>query len=250
MVDNGLHILIEEKVKRGKKLFSVLIDPDKQNFAELLKTVELCNTSKIDFFLVGGSILTNGDLDKTVHAIKENSNIPVILFPGSHSHITNKADGILFLSLISGNNPDYLIGNQILATSSIRKTTLEVIPTGYILVDCGKTTTVVKVSKTEPITYNDYKLADTTAFTGQLLGKKLIYIDGGSGAEKAISEEMIKQVKNSLNIPLIIGGGIRSSSIAEKVYGAGADVIVVGNGAEENRNLIAEISTLKAKLNS
>lgn len=249
MVDNGLYILIKEKVKRNQKIFSVLIDPDKQNFAELLKTIHRCNESNIDFFLVGGSIITQVELDKTVHAIKENSKIPVILFPGNHSHISGKADGILFLSLISGKNPDFLIGNQLLATPTIRKTKLEVIPTGYLLVDCGKATTVLKVSETTPIDYHDDDVAETTALTGQLLGQKLIYIDGGSGAEKAISNNMIQRVKNSLNIPLIIGGGIRSAATAELVYKSGADIIVVGNGVEKNRSLISEIASLKTRLN-
>jgi putative glycerol-1-phosphate prenyltransferase len=237
------------KVKQEKKLFAVLIDPDKQNFAELLKTIHVCNKVKIDFFLVGGSIITNGNIDNTVLAIKENSTIPVVLFPGNHNHISTKADGILFLSLISGRNPDFLIGTQLLATPKLKKSKLEIIPTGYLLVDCGNLTTAIKVSETTPIPYNDTEQASNTALTGQYLGQKLIYIDGGSGAQQPISNEMISLTKSNLEIPLIIGGGIKSAEAATHVYKAGADIIVIGNGAEKNRNLIEEISTVRNNFN-
>lgn len=237
------------KIKQEKKLFSVLIDPDKQNFSELLKTIQLCNKVKIDFFLVGGSIITNGNIDNTVHAIKENSIIPVLLFPGSHNHISTKADGILFLSLISGRNPDFLIGTQLLATPKLKTSKLEIIPTGYLLVDCGNQTTAIKVSETPPIPFKENELAANTALTGQYLGQKLIYIDGGSGAEQPISNEMITQTKSSLDIPLIIGGGIKSAKTAIQVYNAGADIIVIGNGAEKNRNLIEDISVVRNNFN-
>ncbi|MCB9365385.1 MAG: geranylgeranylglyceryl/heptaprenylglyceryl phosphate synthase [Flavobacteriales bacterium] len=237
------------KVKQEKKLFAVLIDPDKQNFAELLKTIHVCNKVKIDFFLVGGSIITNGNIDNTVHAIKENSTIPVVLFPGNHNHISTKADGILFLSLISGRNPDFLIGNQLLATPKLKTSKLEIIPTGYLLVDCGNLTTAIKVSETPPIAYNNNEQAANTALTGQYLGQKLIYIDGGSGAQQPISNEMISLTKSNLDIPLIIGGGIKSAKAAAEVYKAGADIIVIGNGAEKNRNLIEEISTVRNNFN-
>ena len=245
MIQNKLHTIIETKLAKKQKLFSVLIDPDKQNFSELLKTIETCNDSKIDFFLVGGSIITKGNIDNTVHAIKENSNIPVILFPGSHSHLSNKADGILFLSLISGRNPEFLIGNQFRATPLLKESNLEIIPTGYILVNSGNTTTAIKVSETPPIEYSESELAATTALTGQYLGQKLIYIDGGSGAQRPISAEMITKTKETLEIPLIIGGGITSPSVARSIYHSGADIIVIGNGAEEKRSLIHEISIVR-----
>lgn len=250
MKDNNIYHTITLKVKQQKKLFTVLIDPDKQNFAELLKTIHLCNQAKIDFFLVGGSIITNGDIDKTVHAIKENSNIPVLLFPGNHSHLTDKADGILFLSLISGNNPEFLIGNQTKATPVLKRSNLEIIPTGYLLVNSGKTTTAIKVSETNPIEYNEIEKASNIALTGEYLGHKLIYIDGGSGAEQPISNEMISVTKQNINIPLIIGGGIKSIDAANNVYNSGADIIVIGNGAEQNKNLIQEIASLRNELNS
>jgi putative glycerol-1-phosphate prenyltransferase len=248
-MNKDIHHNITLKVKQEKKLFAVLIDPDKQNFADLLKTIQVCNKVKVDFLLVGGSIITNGNIDNTVHAIKENSTIPVVLFPGDHTHISNKADGILFLSLISGRNPEFLIGTQLLATPKLKTSKLEIIPTGYLLVDCGNLTTAIKVSETPPIPYNDTKQASNTALTGQYLGHKLIYIDGGSGAQQPISSEMITQTKASLDIPLIIGGGIKSAQTATEVYNAGADIIVIGNGAEKNRNLIEEISIARNNFN-
>jgi putative glycerol-1-phosphate prenyltransferase len=237
------------KIKQEKKLFAVLIDPDKQNFADLLKTIQVCNKVKIDFFLVGGSIITNGNIDNTVLAIKENSTIPVVLFPGNHAHISTKADGILFLSLISGRNPEFLIGTQLLATPKLKTSNLEIIPTGYLLVDCGNLTTAIKVSETPPIPYHGNEQASNTALTGQYLGHKLIYIDGGSGAQQPISNEMISQTKSNLDIPLIIGGGIKSAETATQIYNAGADIIVIGNGAEKNRNLIEEISIARNNFN-
>lgn len=240
---------LKDKVAENKKMFSVLIDPDKQNFADLHKTVTKCNEAKIDFFLVGGSIITKGDINTTVRFIKENSTIPVVLFPGNPQHISQHADGILFLSLISGRNPSFLIGNHVLAAPMIQKTNLEVLSTGYMLVDCGTTTTAIYMSETAPLPYNKPDIAAATALAGEYLGLKMIYIDGGSGAQKTISTEMIKQVKAVLSIPLIIGGGIKSAMHANDIYQAGADIIIIGNGAEENRHLIQEIANVKDSYN-
>lgn len=237
------------KSAENKKMFSVLIDPDKQNFADLHKTVAKCNEAQIDFFLVGGSIITKGDISTTVRFIKENSSIPVVLFPGSHQHISQHADGILFLSLISGRNPAFLIGNQVLAAPVLHKTDLEVLSTGYMLVDCGTTTTAIYMSETAPLPYHKPDIAAATALAGEYLGLKMIYIDGGSGAQKTISNEMIKQVKSGLSIPLIIGGGIKSALQANEIYQSGADIIVIGNGAEENRQLITEIAEVRSSFN-
>ena len=237
------------KQNENKKMFSVLIDPDKQNFMELHKTITKCNESEVDFFLVGGSIITKGDISTTVRFIKENSNIPVVLFPGNHQHISQHADGILFLSLLSGRNPAFLIGNQVLAAPVIQKTSLEVLSTGYLLVDCGTTTTAIYMSETMPIPYNKSEIAAATALAGEYLGMKMIYLDGGSGAQKGISTDMISKVKSTIQIPLIIGGGIKSAHHANEVYNAGADIIVVGNGVEENRSLIQEISDVKKTFN-
>lgn len=249
MTKKNIYKGLLDKSAENKKMFSVLIDPDKQNFADLHKTVSKCNDAQIDFFLVGGSIITKGDIATTVRFIKENSKIPVLLFPGNHQHVTQHADGILFLSLISGRNPSFLIGNQVLAAPIIQKTDLEVLSTGYMLVDCGTTTTAIYMSETAPLPYHKPDIAAATALAGEYLGLKMIYIDGGSGAQKTISTEMIKQVKSVLSIPLIIGGGIKSAMQANDIYQAGADIIIIGNGAEENRSLIQEIADVRASYN-
>ncbi len=230
-------------------MFGVLIDPDKQNVKELLDTVSLCNQTEVDFFFVGGSIITEGDIHKTTRLIKENSTKPIIIFPGNPDQITNYADAILFLSLISGRNPEFLIGHQVTAAPLIKKANLEVIPTGYLLVDCGTTTTAIYVSDTNPIPHSNAEIAANTALAGEYLGLNLTYIDGGSGAKKCISKEMVSKTKSLKNGPLIIGGGIRTPEAAKEIYKAGADIVIVGNGAEENRNLIAEISEMKSVFN-
>lgn len=249
MTNNKIYERLLAESAENKKMFSVLIDPDKQNFADLHKTVTKCNEAEIDFFLVGGSIITKGDISTTVRFIKENSKIPVVLFPGNHQHVSQHADGILFLSLISGRNPSFLIGNHVLAAPIIQKTDLEVLSTGYMLVDCGTTTTAIYMSETAPLPYHKPDIAAATALAGEYLGLKMIYIDGGSGAQKTISTDMIQQVKAVLSIPLIIGGGIKSAMQANEIYQAGADVIIIGNGAEENRQLIKEIAEVKASFN-
>ena len=250
MNNNNIYQSILSNTKDGIKMFGVLIDPDKQNVKELIKTIKLCNESDVDYFFVGGSIITNGDMQKTTRLIKENSNKPVIIFPGNPDQISDYADAILFLSLISGRNPEFLIGHQVIAAPLIKKTNLEVIPTGYLLIDCGTTTTAIYVSDTNPIPHDNPEIAANTALAGEYLGLKLTYIDGGSGAKKCISTAMISKTKAALNGPLIIGGGIRTPQAAEEIYKAGADIIIVGNGAEENRNLISEIAEMKQKFNS
>ena len=247
--NNNIYQSILKNTNSNIKMFGVLIDPDKQNVRELLETVKLCNNSDVDFFFVGGSIITHGDMQKTTRLIKENSTKPIIIFPGNPDQVSEYADAILFLSLISGRNPEFLIGHQVTAAPLIKKTNLEVIPTGYLLVDCGTTTTAIYVSDTNPIPHNNSEIAANTALAGEYLGLKLTYIDGGSGAKKCISKEMITKAKSALNGPLIIGGGIRTPEAAEEIYKAGADIIIVGNGAEQTRNLITEIAKMKATFN-
>jgi len=246
---NNIYQSILNNSQIGKKMFGVLIDPDKQNNVELLKTIEVCNNSAVDYFFVGGSIIIKGDFKKTIKFIKENTTKPIIIFPGSPDQIAKEADAILFLSLISGRNPEYLIGSQVIAAPLIKKTKLEVISTGYLLVDCGTTTTAIYVSDTNPIPYEKSEIAATTALAGEYLGLKLTYIDGGSGAKKCISTVMIAATKNNISGPLIIGGGIRTPQAAKEIYNAGADIIIVGNGAEQNRNLIQEIAEMKVRYN-
>mgnify|MGYP001436130590 CR=1 FL=1 len=249
MTDNNVYKSIINNFNNKVKMFGVLIDPDKQNVRELLETVKFCNESDVDYFFVGGSLITQGDMQKTTRLIKENSKKPIIIFPGNPDQISNYADAILFLSLISGRNPEFLIGHQVAAAPILKKTNLEVIPTGYLLVDCGTTTTAIYVSDTNPIPHNNAEIAANTALAGEYLGLKLTYIDGGSGAKKCISNTMISKTRAALTGPLIIGGGIRTPEAAKEIYKAGADIVIIGNGAENNRNLIKEIAEMKCQFN-
>lgn len=238
----NLYTNILEKKAKGKKLFAILIDPDKQKNSVLSLIVQKANEANVDYFFVGGSLLTNDNLDECIKTIKNNSNVPVILFPGNAMQINKNADGILFLSLISGRNPELLIGKQVISAPILKQTGLEVISTGYMLIDSGKPTTASYMSNTLPIPRNKNGIATSTAIAGEYLGMKLIYMDGGSGAEKPIEIDMIKQVSNQINIPLIIGGGICNAQKAIDNCNAGADLIVVGNAIEKNTDLILEIS--------
>ncbi len=228
--------------KKKKKLFSVLIDPDKQDKNSLLKIIQTAESSKVDFFFLGGSLLTYDNLNHCIVTIKKKSKIPVILFPGNTMQINHKADGILFLSLISGRNPELLIGKQVITAPILKQSSLEVMSTGYMLIDGGQQTTVSYISNTTPIPSNKPAISACTAIAGEMLGLKLIFMDAGSGAENPISLKMIKTVSKSIDIPLIIGGGINSADQARKSCEAGADIIVVGNAIEKNINLIIEIS--------
>ncbi len=234
------NIIANKKAK--KKSFALLIDPDKQNEKQLLSIIDKAKNANIDYFFVGGSLLTNDSLDLCLATLKEKSTIPVVLFPGNAMQVNEKANGILFLSLISGRNADMLIGKQVITAPILKQSSLEVLPTGYILIDSGKPTTVSYMSNTNPIPANKDTVAACTAIAGEMLGLKLIFMDGGSGAKNPISEKMIKTVRESINVPLIIGGGISSGEKAIANCKAGADIIVVGNAIEKDENLISEIA--------
>lgn len=227
-------------------MLAVLVDPDKigeeKSFIEFLKN---CEKAKTDFLFLGGSLLTDGTIDYTIQIIKTNSTLPIILFPGDVMQVHSKADAILFLSLISGRNADLLIGKQVLAAPMIKRAQLEFISTGYMLIDCGKSTTASYMSQTLPIPFDKSEIATVTAITGEMLGMKLIYADGGSGALNPISEKMISALRKSLTIPLIIGGGIKNMIDAERAWNAGADLIVIGTAFEKNPELIKEFALRK-----
>ena len=227
---------LTEAARSGEKLLSVLIDPDKfdEKSAEtfLLKLPE-----KVTHIFVGGSTVELNKTETTVQAIKAETSLPVILFPGDHSQITEAADGILFLSLISGRNPEYLIGQQLKSVSQLRNSKLEIIPTGYILIDGGNKCSVHQVSNTKPIPQTEVETIVNTALAGQFSGKKLIYLEAGSGAEVSVSEEIISAVRAALNIPLIVGGGIRTTQQMKKTYEAGADIVVIGTAFENGEFL-------------
>jgi phosphoglycerol geranylgeranyltransferase len=235
-----------EKLKINKennrKQFAVLLDPDKSDEKQVRELVRLAESGRVDYFFVGGSLITNASLRSIVSLIKRETDTPVILFPGSNLHISPEADAILFLSLISGRNPEFLIGQHVIAAPILKETGLEILPTGYMLVDCGKQTTVSYISNTTPLPYDKPAVAACTAMAGEMLGLKLIYLDGGSGALKPVSEEMIRTVRKAIEIPLIVGGGINTPERAAAAFNAGADMIVVGNAIEKNPQLIREIS--------
>ncbi|MDH4090654.1 MAG: geranylgeranylglyceryl/heptaprenylglyceryl phosphate synthase [Cyclobacteriaceae bacterium] len=239
-----------ERHRQGKKSIAVLVDPDKADDpVKLLQLINLASENCIDFFFVGGSIITTSNLASVVKLIKENVTIPVILFPGNAIQIEPTADALLFLSLISGRNPELLIGQHVVAAPIIRNTNLEVIPTGYLLINSGRTTSVAYISNTTPIPDDKYALAACTAMAGEMLGLQSIYLDAGSGADKEISTKMIAAVRKAVNVPLIIGGGINTSQKVFSALEAGADMIVIGNALEKDPNLLIEISDRIYELN-
>jgi len=233
---------IENARSLGQTLLAQLIDPDFiSGLDHLIDIVQSGEKSGVDFFFFGGSLIEKSQQMDFLKVIKEISSVPTVLFPSAPNQINEHADGILFLSLISGRNPEYLIGNQVLAAPILKELNLEVLPTGYLLISCGDKTTAEYISNTASIPYKKSGIAATTALAGQFLGLKLIYLDGGSGADKTVSPEMVERVKQSIDIPLIVGGGIRTVEDAILISNAGADLIVVGNEAEKNPNFIPEI---------
>lgn len=225
--------------KSSKKLLAVLVDPDKALPEHLTAIVE-ASIGKADMFFVGGSLLTHGNISETVSTLKTLSHLPVVLFPGSPSQIVEHADAILFLSLLSGRNPETLIGQHVLAAPFLKKSTLEVISTAYLLIESGSQTTASYISNSPPIPSNKPGIAVSTAMAGELLGFKILYMDAGSGALNPVPASMIEQVKSNVDLPLIIGGGLNSAAKIRIALDAGADLIVIGNAMEENPNFITE----------
>ena len=233
---------IQEKKKKGQKAFAVLIDPDKVTSSSLSTLVARAVEAKADYLFVGGSLVISDTLDSCIIQIKRECNIPVILFPGSPSQISKHADALLYLSLISGRNPELLIGQHVISAPFVKRSGLEIISTGYMVIDGGAPTTVSYISNATPLPADKPDIALCTAMAGEMLGKKLIYMDAGSGAKKPITEEMIAAVSQNIEVPLIVGGGIRD---AEKAYlncKAGADVIVIGNAIEKDLTLVKEMA--------
>jgi len=225
---------ILEAKSSGQKLLAILLDPDKIELKNLDKLIEKINQSPATHIFVGGSIVQNNILEDLVLILKQKTNLPVILFPGDPSQISPKADGILFLSLLSGRNPDYLIEYQVQAAPILKKTTLEVISTGYILIESGNETAVARVSKTKPLSRENLDLVLATAQAGELLGNQLIYLEAGSGAKQPVPLEMIELVAQNVRIPVIVGGGIVDLHGIQKAYAAGADLVVIGTAFENN----------------
>jgi phosphoglycerol geranylgeranyltransferase len=235
---------ILQKIYTNKnKQIAILLDPDDYDEKELEKAVLNINLSRADYIFFGGSLLSKDGFEEKISFVKKLAAKPLIIFPGSSQQVSKNADGILFLSLISGRNPEFLIGNHVIAATEIKKSGIEVLPTGYILIGGNKITTAHYVSNTFPIPYEKNEIAAVTAMTGEMLGLKLIYLDAGSGAEKALSKEMIKSVKSRLNIPLITGGGLRNVKDILEHFEAGSDMVVIGNAFKSNPEILDEISS-------
>ncbi|WP_298519586.1 geranylgeranylglyceryl/heptaprenylglyceryl phosphate synthase [uncultured Kordia sp.] len=227
--------------KDNQKLLAVLIDPDKIEIDHIPDFFKKVHAAIITHVFVGGSTDAEKKMEIVVQTIKQHTHLPVLIFPGSHEQITEAADGILFLSLLSGRNPKYLIEQQVQSVEKLMDTSLEIIPTGYILIDGGVETAVQRVSETKPISQDKSEEILYTALAGQFSGKQLVYLEAGSGAKKAVKPEIIQKVSSKLQIPLIVGGGIRSKSQLNAAYNAGADLVVIGTAFEENEAFLLEL---------
>lgn len=229
--------------KMGRKSIAVLIDPDKADDpARLRNLLTIANENCIDIIMVGGSLVDPLMMPEIIRTIRSEVSIPIVLFPGSPLQITPGADGILFLSLISGRNPDLLIGDHVQTAPLLRNMAMEVLPTGYMLINSGKLTSAAYMSNTLPIPEDKYAIAAATAMAGELLGLKLLYLEAGSGAERPVSPRMISAVRRSVDLPLIVGGGITTPDIAQAALEAGADMLVIGNALEKDAALLTGIA--------
>jgi putative glycerol-1-phosphate prenyltransferase len=236
-----IYSALQAKKRNRRKSFALLIDPDKVDPQKTADLVELAVTAGVDYLFVGGSLVVSDHLDQVVKQIKSLCKTPIILFPGTPSQVSVYADGLLYLSLISGRNPELLIGQHVISAPAVRKSGLEIISTGYMVIDGGAPTTVSYISNALPIPADKNEIALCTAMAGEMLGMKMIYMDAGSGARRPITTEMIKIVSENIEIPLLVGGGIQDP---EKVYlnaKAGADLIVVGNAIEKDSSLLMEM---------
>jgi phosphoglycerol geranylgeranyltransferase len=234
----------EQLKDRSRKRIALLVDPDGYDDAGLDRLIEQINLYPPDLLLVGGSILFN-PIEITITALKLGTSLPVFIFPGSVFQLSDRADGILFLSLISGRNPEFLIGNHVLAAPHLGRAGIEVIPTGYMLIENGKSTSVEYMSNTRPIPGNKPDIAVATAMAGEMLGLKALYLEAGSGAARPVSPRMISAIRKNTSLPMMVGGGIRSAETAQELFNAGADMIVVGNAMEEDPGLLQSFCSLR-----
>jgi putative glycerol-1-phosphate prenyltransferase len=229
--------------RKGNKL-ALLIDPDKTSGLALHNVCSMAEQSNIDIILVGGSILWHST-EQTVAEIKRACSLPVVLFPGNSFQVCANADGILFMSLISGRNADFLIGQQVLSAPVVKQTALEVISTGYMLFETGKQTSVEYMSNTKPLPSNKPDIAVATALAGEMLGMKMLYLEGGSGAESCLCSNTIQAIRQNVKLPLMVGGGIRTIEHMQKAFAAGADIVVLGTIIEEQPEMIKQFGKLK-----
>jgi putative glycerol-1-phosphate prenyltransferase len=232
----NLYTQIIKAKSKNQKLLAILLDPDKITVAQLSVLIPKINQSPATHLFIGGSHVTTNILDELIITLKRDCALPVVLFPGNPSQISDKADGILFLSLISGRNPDYLIAHQVQAAPILKRTHLEIIPTGYVLIESGTQTAVESVSETKPLDRSNIDLVVATALAGEMLGHQLIYLEAGSGAKQAVPPNMITAVAQNIKIPLIVGGGIITLQGIQLAHDAGADLVVIGTAFENDIN--------------
>lgn len=238
----NLNIL--SQISGSKRQLAVLIDPDKSHPEQLSQLVSHANNGWIHYFFIGGSLVFQNQVADVVSYLKNHTQIPVVIFPGSPSQIVEEADGLLLLSLISGRNSDLLIGRHVESAPLLKQSSLEIIPTGYILIDGGRSTSVSYISNTTPIPSDKNDIAAATAIAGELLGLKMIYLEAGSGALNPVPTTLIKRVRQSVDIPIIVGGGIRSKDQLENAFHAGANLVVVGTAIEHQPELIESFSSV------
>ena len=248
MVRQGMNTFYEQLKDRSKKRIALLVDPDGYDNRGLEELIENINLYPPDLLLVGGSLLFN-PIEITITALKLGCKLPVFIFPGNLFQLSDHADGILFLSLISGRNPEFLIGNHVLAAPHLSRSGIEVIPTGYMLIGNGLTTSVEYMSSTLPIPGDKIDIAVATAMAGEMLGLKSLYLEAGSGASHSVEPGMIRAIRKNISLPLIVGGGIRSAESTEELFSAGADMLVVGNAVEKDPGLIKTFIDIRNSLN-
>lgn len=229
--------ILEAKANK-QKCIALLIDPDDVSVEGCKELALKAEEVGVKYLFVGGSLLTTDKLESVVKVLKSTSNIPIVLFPGNNNHVTPVADGILFLSLISGRNADFLIGQQVISAPSIKQSGLEVLPTGYILIDSGVPTTVSYMSNTKPIPADKPEIAACTALAGEMLGLKLFYLEGGSGAKNPVSIKTIEATRKAIDAPIIVGGGLNSKEKIQHAFNAGADIVVVGTAVEKDYSFL------------
>jgi len=227
-----------------KKSIGLLLDPDKSCGDALEKILKVATESLTDYILTGGSLSSNS-IDVLISEVKSQCSIPVVLFPGNLLQLNLKADIILFLSLISGRNPEYLIGNHVIAAPFLKNSRQKIVPVGYILINCGNRTSVEYISQTEAIPSDKADIVVATALAGEMLGLKMMYLEAGSGANHPVPEEIISSVRQNISLPIAAGGGIRTAREVEKIFAAGADLIILGNGCEENPDLLKEACRIR-----
>ena len=243
-LEKNIYDTILEARANKQKGIALLIDPDDVSVESCKDLALKAEEVGVKYLFVGGSLLTTDKLESVVKVLKSNSNIPVVLFPGNNNHVTSEADGILFLSLISGRNADFLIGQQVISAPNIKQSGLEVLPTGYILIDSGVPTTVSYMSNTNPIPADKPEIAACTALAGEMLGLKLFYLEGGSGAKNPVSIKTIEATRKAIDAPIIVGGGLNSIEKIQDAFNAGADLVVVGTAVEKDYSFLNQFKDI------